>query len=786
MVIFFVAELVRNRPKSTCDIFCFFASIVSTGMKGKILSFVVCALCAVSALAAGRTQNSPGRAQISENVRNEKNIVSRTAVVQPTRAVSNRGTTNARIGATGVARAGRVGANPRGAITTAAVGRTRAAVQPRATTARATTTQTVQTNTFDQDYHNCYAAYFSCMDQFCATVDDHYRRCICSSKLNTVQARESALAQTANQLQDFKDLNIDAILKTPAEVKAMLSASDGENKYSGTRDNSSSNKKLTAIGDVLKNAKVNSLSVAGTLDIAGDISQVWSTTEIVSGADIANLSGVALYNAVHSQCAEIVLPTCSSGTTLNMVATAYGMYIENDCSILMNALGNQVISANAAIRETNREMTAARLENYDAHNSSAINECIAGVRADITADTACGANYVHCLDLTGLYIDRVTGKPIYSKNFYKLNDQISLAGNILTNSINAKLVTELNSKRTFAEHTLETCRDIADTVWEEYLRQAITEIYQGQQTRIQQVKDECMDVVNKCYDEKTSQLRDYSNIEDQMLLGDRLEISEELCSEKLETCSNLYGGGPSGLQLLVAEMRKIVDKKIAKNCLATLQDYAKKLCRVSNNDVVHEYPYGCRAYAPGDMIYADDPNCTYMGPTTYSGELVLPVGNPAISTIPGPPAEYACWANREYRNCKPNFYPWAYNDKTKCFACPTDGDWICDGENLPYNTSISCSDYVGSLYQKMVVYAVQYCVRPSVAAVLNSSSLPTDILADVNTLMDSVRSDMATILAKECVDVGGVWSNDVTATDRFMDFYNQTNANEKWGVCREP
>ena len=746
-------------------------------MKGKILSFAICALCAFSALSAVRTQNSPTRAITTETNRTGQNVAARTTT--NTRTVSNRGT-NARTGVARVARAGRVAANPRGAITTAAMGRTASRATNRAATARTTTTQTIPTNTFDENYHNCYAAYFSCMDQFCATIDDHYRRCICSSKLDTVKTRENALSQTSTQLQDFKDLNIDAILKTPAEVKAMLTASEGETKLAGTRDNSASNKKLTAIGDVLKKAKTNSLSTAGTLDIAGDIGQIWNTTDIVSGANISNLTGEPLYNAVHAQCAELVMPTCTSMTTLNMVASAYGMYIENDCAILLTALEKQSINANAAIRETNREMNAARLENYDAHNSTAINECIAGVRADITADTACGANYIHCLDLTGLYLDRATGNPIYSKNFYKLNDQISLSGNILTNSINAKLVTELNSKRKFAEHTLETCRDIADTVWDEYLRQAITEIYQGQQLRIQQVKNECMDVVNTCYDTKTERLRDYSNIEEQMLLGTRLELSEEQCSEKLETCSNLYGGGPNGLERLVAEMRNIVNKKIAQNCLGTLRDYAKKLCRVPTSDTTHEYPYGCRVYTPGDIGYANNPDCNYVQPGAYTGTLARPASN--LLLFDNEP--YMCWENREYQSCKQGFYLGTWTDgKHKCFACPTEDGWECD-DNGPHKVGIDCGDYAGSLYQKMVNYAMQYCMRPSDAAQPNAV-LPISVLADVNTLMDSVRTDMATILARECTDMGGTWTNDTSAQE-YIDFYNETNANKKWGVCRTP
>ena len=78
-------------------------------------------------------------------------------------------------------------------------------------------------------------------------------------------------------------------------------------------------------------------------------------------------------------------------------------------------------------------------------------------------------------------------------------------------------------------------------------------------------------------------------------------------------------------------------------------------------------------------------------------------------------------------------------------------------------------------------------MRPSDYSAPNSI-LPIEILADVNTMMDSLRTDMATVLANECTEMGGVWetSTDFPSTDRYMDFYNGTNANEKWGFCRDP
>lgn len=466
--------------------------------------------------------------------------------------------------------------------------------------------QTVQSNLFTPDYNTCRDAYFTCMDQFCATANDTYRRCICSSKLSEIQARERALGQTAEQLNDFINLNLDVIDKNSDEVTAMLSATHGESAQENAHDKSNSAKQLAGISEVLNKTKKQSLSTQGTVDIAGNIDAIWSTSNLAGGANIANLTGEALYNAVHAQCSEMVINSCNSAALQNMVTTAYGMYIENDCSALISTLDSKKKGADTSIRQTEREMQLARLENYKAHNSTAINECIAQIRTDITADTACGPDYVHCLDVTGLYLNRETGEPIYSPSFYQLETITSMSGDTLTNQSNRLLVAELNRKRAYAERGLDTCRDIADSVWDEFMRQAISEIYQGQQERVRQVKNECLEVVNKCYDEKNQSLKDFSNVKEQLLLGQRIELSEKMCQEKLDACSNLYGGGPNGMAELLIAMRDIMNQTISNQCLATLREYTHEFCAVPGNDTLHTYPFACRVYKPGDAKYIYD------------------------------------------------------------------------------------------------------------------------------------------------------------------------------------
>lgn len=693
-----------------------------------------------------------------------------------------------------------------------------------ARSARAATTVTATgTNTFGTGYNACRDAYFTCMDQFCAKQNDTYRRCVCSSKLTEIQSRERALTNASDNLQDFKNLNIEVIPKTAAEVNAMLTASEGELAASSARDNSKSAQALSGISEVLSNAKSKSLSTSGTLDIAGDINAIWSTTDLADGANISNLTGEPLYNAVHAQCAEMVSTNCPSSTVLGMVVSAYGMYIENDCSALINALDKKLNTANSTIRSTEREMNTARLENYNAHNSTSINDCIAQVRSDITADTACGKDYVHCLDISGKYLNRDTGEPIYTTNFYQLENQISLSGDVLTNPTNRMIVAELNNKRAYAARGLDTCRDLSDEVWDEFMRQAIVEIYQGQQSRVRDVKNECLDVVNACYDEQSKSLKDFSNVKEQLLIGSRLELSEELCQEKLYACSNLYGdGNGNGLDLLINAMRDITDQKIGKECLTTLQEFVQDTCAVPSNDSLHSYPYACRVYAPGSQKYATISTCNQR------------IWNDTGSAATGPDTSqdqtepekgwfeeeaYMCGPKATFYECSEGYYMVAKNEDGKwkynaneiagnyCFRCPAAATSCPGGKAAPIyagdSQDICGTDYVGSLYQKVVRYAMQACVRPSESS-KGDYVLPTTIMQDVNVVMDSVRVAMAKELSTECDRLGGVWVDtpwvdvqrdadgqldglhDYTGDAQYKLFYTETSANTQWGYCRPP
>lgn len=109
----------------------------------------------------------------------------------------------------------------------------------------------------------------------------------------------------------------------------------------------------------------------------------------------------------------------------------------------------------------------------------------------------------------------------------------------------------------------------------------------------------------------------------------------------------------------------------------------------------------------------------------------------------------------------------------KCYKCP-------QGSTCSNNLIDGCAaDFSGSLYQKLLSYAREYCMRPSES----NLETPIGIIGDVNAAMDSIRVDMSAVLSAECERQGGIWDPIPEKTPIHTTFYKTTNANSKWGTC---
>ena len=455
-------------------------------------------------------------------------------------------------------------------------------------------------------YSNCRDAYATCMDQFCANADDSYRRCFCSNKFQNFRDMSDNLDQALGMLADFQNNNLNVVDKTTAEVDAMYSSTAGEDAIK--KDTSASQKLLDEIGDILsgkKSSSTKNTSVSlGIINFGSfsDVGDIWSDSGSSSifnqrsVDDISGLEGDALYKRASSQCAAITRDSCSSDALFNLASSAYSIMVTQDCNVVEKSINAKKESVTQTVRKAESLLREARLEEYRAHNSQDVNECLEKVEEAMTQPLVCGENYIKCLDYTGKYINATTGEPIYNELF----NISSIAPNLVDGDIiaaNSRWSQELENKRQYAATALDTCRSLAEDVWYEFKRMTLIRIAQKQDEVVQNAKDSCISVIKDCYNNQTGELNEFVEVDDQYNFGaGAVVMARATCYDKVMACAALYGDADGcqydratkkisaikdkkcGLQALLTFVDTVDSSKVAAECETTLTARAHELC----------------------------------------------------------------------------------------------------------------------------------------------------------------------------------------------------------------
>ena len=604
----------------------------------------------VSGRAAATTVSRSATSRPSTTVARSANIMpSATNVVTgrsgtirqtiPTSATAARSATTSRAASSNVVR----GATHNPASTARAASTNSVVGASRASTARATAVFT-DISAIGGGYAECREAYATCMDQFCANANDTYRRCVCSARYDEFRDTENAIDQALNLLAQFQDNNLTAVNLTAEEVTAMYTATEGENAIK--RDTSAAANMLSEISDLLSGNSSSSSSSSSsgtslgllTVDFTSDLGDIWgdsgsSIFDTSTGVDLSTLTGQDLYNEASKQCLDLIADSCENNAVLTMARSAYSIMITQDCNLYEKNINSQKEGLEQTVRTAEKYLREARLEEYQSHNSADVNECIANVRSAIQADTACGPNYQRCLDYTGAYINQSTGEPIYSPRLFELTNMILLPGVNASNagdvlSANSEFNTFLDDKRMFAESALDTCRDISDIVWEEFKRQALIEIAQAQDEKIEEVKMSCVSTMAECYDTQTGALQDFDNTTSQYTGAISAYAARSMCQDQVIACASLYGdtsgcqfdgngklvagtGNNSssltgtaaadrcGLTALLAFVDTVDTVRITEGCETAIDNYLADLCTPDDGEM--GYPWNCRNMSPDEL-----------------------------------------------------------------------------------------------------------------------------------------------------------------------------------------
>ncbi len=446
-----------------------------------------------------------GTAAVSSSARGGGTVSRATSSRAPVRGTSVARTSTSTSNVSRAATAARGGVAPTAAPTAARrAGGTSAG-------ARVSRAGVTASDIMNRDYTTCRSVFYDCMDEFCANKDSQLKRCACSARANDFDDIRQQLSAAEDKLLDFSQRLL-TISMDKEDAEALYQATEGELAFN-QEDTSASKQLLDEIANKLNttfdtsnfDANLAPISLSLNTDAAFD------SLDSLSGTSTTAKSGTALYTAALPVCREMAMEVCTSDE-LAIAESGYQMLIEQDCNTVARAYETQQNQAREQIRESSALLDMSRLNNYQTRNSDDILTCKRKMLDLLTSTSVCGENMEKCLDISGQYIDPSTGDAILTPNLVNLGSLITRpTGNQTWTSVpgNDKFVSYLNSKKLFLESATENCEDIADTVWDQFIDDALAQIKLAQDAKLEEVRQSCTTLTAQCLSDAAESLEDF-------------------------------------------------------------------------------------------------------------------------------------------------------------------------------------------------------------------------------------------------------------------------------------
>ncbi len=367
------------------------------------------------------------------------------------------------------------------------------------------------TNIKSLDYSKCKTVYYECMDEFCANKDTNLRRCACSSRIHEFDSIKKQLSNAEDKMLDFNQRLLTVNLDKE-DAAAINVATEGELAFQ-TKDTTESEKLLQKITKTLNSSgdsKIN--NDLSSISLSLDMDTAWDDVDSLSGVATSAKNGVDLYNAASPVCVAMAREVCNDDE-LAIAQSGYKLTIQQDCDTVSKYYKTQYNSAMEKIHESGALLDMSRLNIHQQRNSDDTLTCKKKILTQLSDASVCGENLYKCLDTTGQYIDPSTGAAFLSEDLYKLTDLLQEpVSDERWSKIaqNESFVNFLNSKKKFLEPATEQCQDISDTVWKEFLDDALAQIKLAQNSKLEEIRHSCTTLVAEC---KTGALESLSDFD---------------------------------------------------------------------------------------------------------------------------------------------------------------------------------------------------------------------------------------------------------------------------------
>lgn len=383
----------------------------------------------------------------------------------------------------------------------------------RTSIARSATTDTANLRdvVMNANHKECRDVFYNCMDEFCANKDSQLKRCACSSRLHEFDGIKKQLAVVEDKMLDFSQRLL-TVSMDAEDAAALNIATEGELAFN-QKDTSESKKLLDEIAKKL-NTKFDDDSFDRNLtaiSLSLNEDAAFDNVDSLMGASTTLKTGTELHAAALPVCREMAAEVCTPDQ-LAIAESGYKMMIEQDCNTVKKSYQSQTDAARTKVMESSALLDMSRLNTYQDRNSDDILTCKRKM-LDMLSDTSvCGKNLAKCLDTTGQYINPSTGDAFLTTNLANLSTLIKRpdANNTWTSMPgNERFVQHLNSKKAYLEPAMEHCQDIADSVWDDFIEDALAQIKLAQDAKLEEVRQSCTTLTTQCLSDTAKSLTDF-------------------------------------------------------------------------------------------------------------------------------------------------------------------------------------------------------------------------------------------------------------------------------------
>ena len=433
---------------------------------------------------------------------------------------------------------------------------------------------------------DCQNLYNACMDTFCVADNFDGGRCVCSDKYRTFNKYYNEIDDLNQQAYKLQTVGVE-------QIEAVVS------KKPALQMESVFSEQKKRVKDALENGEI----------------------------------GGVLKNTAHDACVKQI-PQCNDKMTI--MSAMYSGQINSDCIAYENSLKKLKADAKQRLTSAERGLQEIALDSAKNANKYDLGQCTIKFKECMAGKNVCGADFTGCVNTveqTNVRIRKTTDEEIFVIPNTTANLTISKSMHDL-----------LNAKAVICQPVLDSCVDVADSVFNQFLREAYPQLMMAENLYESNARQNCITNVSNCFRDAC---RDNIDPNDKDVSYDacltRPEMMLSFCKVQLNTC------GVDSTDANTARKSEIWDYVLArlaamkvdactgdlKNCLADENrcgaDYSKCV-GLSTEQIIRMCPYdkltGCKNVYDKDLTT----NEVYENLNNVVQGIILNIDNEMLAT----------------------------------------------------------------------------------------------------------------------------------------------------------